>query len=239
MPEASCKPWKQPGETNAPPVAVKNHRHQRQSVPADRDAAQSFHPLMGTSCLVVPPQHKANFSNKRKVFPQSKWEEETQRDLVGHASTGARRKEGQSRFLARLSTPGERGRETIFLTFLLCAVTAIGCLRGSSHLAPIQQHPAEPRNGFSHQGEQWGSPGLWVLNGPHWSRGHWMDPSRALGDCGNQAFLGSKVTTSVQPHPGHCWIRGRMTTCTGPQLPGSAALCALSARSSAWLSLTA
>lgn len=101
----------------------------------------------------------------------------------------------------------------MFFTFLLCAVAATGCLRGSSHLAPIQQHPAEPRKGFSHQGEEWGSPGLWVLNGPHWSRGHCMDPSRVQCSCGNQAFLGSKATRAVQQHPGHCWTRGRTATC--------------------------
>lgn len=88
----------------------------------------------------------------------------------------------------------------MFLTFLLCAVAATGCLRESSHLAPIQQHPGEPRKGFSHRGEEWGSPGLWVLNRPHRSRGHWMDPSRALGGCGNQVFLGSKATRAVQQH---------------------------------------
>lgn len=66
-----------------------------------------------------------------------------------------------------------------------------------------------------------------------------MDPSRALCSCGNHVFLGSKATRAVQQHPGHCWTRGRTATCTGPQLPGSAALCALPARSSGWLSLTA
>lgn len=83
--------------------------------------------------------------------------------------------------------------------------------------------------------EERDSPGLWVLNG---LTGHWMDPSRALGDCGNQAFLGSKATRSVQQHPGHCWSRGRLATCTEPWLSGSAALCALSVRGSGWLSPT-
>lgn len=93
--------------------------------------------------------------------------------------------------------------------------------------------------GFPHQGEEWGSPGMWVLNGPHQSRWHWTDPTRALGGCGNQAFLGSKATGSVQQHPGHCWTCGRMASCTGPWLPSSAALRALSVSSSGWLSLIA
>lgn len=66
-----------------------------------------------------------------------------------------------------------------------------------------------------------------------------MDPTRAPGRCGNQASLGSKTPGSGQQHPGHCWTCGRMATCTGPWLPGSAALRALSARSSGWLSPTA
>lgn len=106
----------------------------------------------------------------------------------------------------------------MFLIFLLCAVAAIGCLRGSSHLAPIQQHPGEPRKGFSHQGEEWGSPGLWVLDGPHRSRGHWMDPSRALGSCGSQAFLGSKGARSVQQHPCHRWSHGHLHRATAARL---------------------
>lgn len=71
----------------------------------------------------------------------------------------------------------------MFLTFLLCTVAAIGWLRGSCHPAPVQQHPGEPRKGFSHQAEEWGQPrpvgAEWtpleqrVLDGSHQSTG-WL-----------------------------------------------------------------
>lgn len=100
---------------------------------------------------------------------------------MGHAGTGAGRKEGQRLVPGTfVSTSGKRKRNDVFDLSALCSRRHWEPQR---ELSPCshQQHPGEPRKGFSHQGEEWGCPGLWVLNGPHWSRGHWMDPSRALG----------------------------------------------------------
>lgn len=137
-----------------------------------------------------------------------------------------------------VNTRGKRKRNDVFDLPALCS---------RSHWVPQRElsfcsHPAAPwgakervfppRRGV-------GQPKSVGVEWTYQSRGHWTDPSRALGGCGNQVFLGSKATRAVQQHRGHCWSRGRTATCTEPQLPGSAALCALPARSSGWLSLTA
>lgn len=212
-------------------VAVKNRRHQRQRVPADRDSVQSFHRLMGTSCLVELPQHKASLSDKRKVFPQSKGEEETLRG----GNTGSRqhwsREEGgaETGFWRVCQHQWKEEEKRCFWPPCLVQSQPLGASEGALTLLPSRSTLGS-QECFSTKERPVGA------DGPQWSRGHWMDPTRALGGCGNQAFLGSKTTRSVQQH--HCWSCGRMAACTGPGLPGSAALHALSVRSRGWLSLT-
>lgn len=122
-------------------VAVKSRRPQRQSVPADGDTVQSFQPEMGTS-LGVPPQAKPALATK--VFHQGKWEEETQSQPVGHAGTGAGRKEGQRLISGKfVNTSGKRKRNDVFDLPALC---------GRSHWVP--QRELSP---CSHSSAPWGA----------------------------------------------------------------------------------
>lgn len=98
-------------------VAVKNCRHLRQSVPADRDAVQSFHRLMGTSCLVVPPQHKASVRDKRKVFSSKQvgGANTEKASLWGRSAVEWGGKEGQRQVSGTfVNTSGRRKRNDVF-----------------------------------------------------------------------------------------------------------------------------
>lgn len=122
-------------------VAVKSRRPQRQSVPADGDTVQSFQPEMGTS-LGVSPRAKPALATK--VFHQGKWEEETQSQPVGHAGTGAGRKEGQRLISGKfVNTSGKRKRNDVFDLPALC---------GRSHWVP--QRELSP---CSHSSAPWGA----------------------------------------------------------------------------------
>lgn len=158
---------------------------------------------MGTSCLVTPrrgPDTKPALVREMKARPRNKQKEETPRSR--QPARGARqqqeqgRKEGQGPFSGMfVNTEGRRKRNDVFYLPALC---------GRTHRVPQRESPP-----CSHPAAPQGAPrerGFHTREGCRAAQAcrHWMDPTGAVGGCGNRPSLGSKPAWSMHQSPGRC-----------------------------------